>query len=179
MPPSKTDLISTSAWSATVNLFLTTGFPFTHAKGAPEAVGSGQHALAVDQRQPVEASIFIEARDIERAVIQQVHIGGPILGVIAPGADEFVEIREAGVVASIGGHPAIGVYDGIGTLMGEVALGGAFDWHRVAIAPEITAYVFLACENRSLGRGAAGTIIQRAGHVFAGWIGQGLFITLN
>ena len=78
-----------------------------HVGLAFEAIGGRQRTLAVHQRQPFERAVLREFGDIQRALVEQVHVGGAVFGVEGPGGDEFVDIVEALVVAEIEDDAAI------------------------------------------------------------------------
>ena len=50
-----------------------------HVGLAGKAVLGGQRALAVDERQPFDRAVLGEFGDVERAVVEQVHVGGAVV----------------------------------------------------------------------------------------------------
>ena len=101
---------------------------FHHHLGLAGKAGTFiQSALAMHQRQPVAAPVGIEPRGIQGAVVQQVAIGGCAAGLHGAGADEFVEVFEAGVVAHVHRHPAVGGQAAGGAFLALAAQGGALD----------------------------------------------------
>ena len=66
-----------------------------------KAVGRRQRALAVHQRQPAAAAIGVEARHVQRAVVQQLRIGLGAARRDPVAADELVDVLEARVLARI------------------------------------------------------------------------------
>ena len=61
----------------------------------------------MDERQPFDRAVLGEFGDVERAVVEQVHVGGAVVGVERAGGDEFVDIVEALVVAEIEDDAAV------------------------------------------------------------------------
>ena len=53
-----------------------------HVGLAGKAVLGGERTLAVDERQPFERAVLGEPGHIERALIEQVHVGGTVSGVV-------------------------------------------------------------------------------------------------
>ncbi len=104
-----------------------------HVGLAFEAVGSGQRPLAVHQRQPLHPTARIEARHVERALVQQVQVGLPLGGPIARRRDELVEVVEALIVAGVDHHAAVPIDDHRRALMLEAAQGGALAGHEGGI----------------------------------------------
>ena len=104
-----------------------------HVGLAGEAVFGGQRALAMDERQPFDRAVLGELGDIERAVVEQVHVGGAVVRVELAGGDELVDVVEALVVAEIEDDAAVGGDDRFGTLMLEAAERGALLRQRVRV----------------------------------------------
>ena len=50
-----------------------------HVGLAGKAVLRRQRALAEDQRQPVDLAVVVEPGDVERAVVEQVLVGGAVV----------------------------------------------------------------------------------------------------
>src|SRR5882724_11825080 len=78
---------------------------------AVEAVVGRERALSEDERQPIERAVGIEAAGVERAVVEQVLVGGAIGRVDGVAADELVDIFEVVVVAEIDHRAAVLVED--------------------------------------------------------------------
>ncbi|MNZ37907.1 hypothetical protein D3C78_553680 [compost metagenome] len=97
-----------------------------HLGLAGEAVGRRQAVLAKNQRQPAPATIGVETRNIQRALVQQVAIGRGIIGLIAAGRDELVDVLALGVVAVVEGHTVVGAEGQGRALAAEAADCGAF-----------------------------------------------------
>ena len=92
---------------------------------AVKAVGFGQRAGAKGERHPLHSAVRVKAGHIERAVIQQVAIGGAIARRIATSSDEFIHIIKALVVAHIEHHTPVWRDDAFSAFMLEAAKGGA------------------------------------------------------
>ena len=91
-----------------------------------KSVGGRERARAEDEGEPGDGAVVVEARDVERAVIQQVGVGIGLAGDVAARRDELVDIVEALVVAAIDDDAAIRGDDAFGALVLEAAEGGAF-----------------------------------------------------
>ncbi len=83
----------------------------------------------MDDRHPLDPAILAELRDIKRAGIEQVHVGGAIVGIEGPGRDELVDIVEALIIAEIEDDAPVLVDDGLGTFVLEAAERGALLRH--------------------------------------------------
>src|SRR3546814_8175562 len=73
----------------------------------------------MDQRQPVERAVVVEAGNEQRAVVEDVEVGGTVVGIVAALGDELVEVVEALVVAHVNHHAAVAVHDRLGALRSE------------------------------------------------------------
>ena len=73
----------------------------------------------MDQRQPFAIPRSIEARDIQRAMVEQVTVGCAITRIEPVTRDELVDVLELGVIPHVGGHSPISRQDGVGTLVAE------------------------------------------------------------
>ncbi len=87
-------------------------------------------ARAVDERQPLAGPVGIETGNVKRAGIEEVLVGGAVLGIDPALGDEAVDIVEALVVALIDDEAAVLVDDVAGPLVLEAAHGRALDRDR-------------------------------------------------
>ena len=120
-----------------------------------KAVCGGEAVLAVHQREPVAAAVFIEAGNIERALFQQAHIGGAVARLIAVFRHEFINVFKALVIAHIHSQAAVGGNGHFGAFVFEAPQRGVFarcgfgvervDFHHPAEAVGLVG-VFLAVE---------------------------------
>ncbi len=97
---------------------------------AAESVRRGQRSLAMDERQPVEAPVGVITGDVERALVEQVPVGGAIDGVVGARAHEPVDIVEPLVVARIDHDAAVFVDKDERALVLGAPERGAFLWSR-------------------------------------------------
>ena len=88
-------------------------------------MASVERAGAEGERQPGKRAVAVELRHIERAVVEQVEVGGAVGRVVGAGGDELVDVIEALVVAEVEHHPAVGGEHVVGGLVLEAAEGGA------------------------------------------------------
>ncbi len=86
-----------------------------------KSVGGGERSRAVDQLQPGERAVGVEAGHRQRALVEQGHIGGAVLGVVSALGDESIDILVPLVVARIDRDPAIAAHHGRGALVLEAA----------------------------------------------------------
>ncbi len=84
-----------------------------------------QAVLLVDQRAPFPCAIGVEARDIERAVIQQVGIGSAVRRVERAIGHELVDATRRAVITHVEGNAVVAVGHVRNIFMVEPAHGGA------------------------------------------------------
>ena len=97
------------------------------------AVTGRQRAAAMHQRQPDATAAFIEARHVERAVIEHGAVGRSAAGFGCGGSHKFVQILEALIVTEIKRDAAIGAGMRHCRLVLEAAHCSALDRHRERI----------------------------------------------
>jgi hypothetical protein len=91
-----------------------------------EAVGSGQRALAVHERQPREGAVGGELRHVERALVEQVHVRRAIVRLERALGHELVDVVEALVVAEVEDDAPVLRDDRLGAFVLEAAEGAFF-----------------------------------------------------
>src|SRR5690606_32201572 len=88
---------------------------------AVESVFGRQRSLSMDERQPFHGAVFFELGNIQRTLVEQVHVGGAVVRIIGAGGHELVDIVEALVVTQIEYDAPVLGDDGLRPLMLEAA----------------------------------------------------------
>ena len=104
-----------------------------HVGLALEAVLRRQRALAVDERHPRQRAVLGELRDVERAGVEKVHVGGAVVGIEGAARHELVDVVEALVVAEIEDDASVLRHDQLGAFVLEAAERGALLRHRIRV----------------------------------------------
>ena len=104
-----------------------------HIRLGVEAIGRRQRPLALHQIKPFDLAIIMEFGDRKHAFIQQIPIGGAIIGIPGAGGDEAIDEIKPLIIAHIDHHAAISIDGVMAAFMLEAAKGGALHRHRIRI----------------------------------------------
>ncbi len=92
----------------------------------------------MDKWQPLQLAFLEELADIERALVEEVHVGGAIIGIVGAVGDEFVDVVKALVVAAIATTRPSLFRIGRRSLMLEAAEGGPLYRDELALYGSIS-----------------------------------------